>query len=110
MFCVRCGKPNRDEASYCAHCGAGMVQSLPPAAIATPATATGSRLWMAGVAVMLVLAGALASLAVCAWAVSQSYGEGQVMVDGKIVVGADGDPIELIQNSQATDVSWEELR
>lgn len=109
MFCVNCGRPGRDGATRCAFCGAGMVQTAPALGPVRP-TARGRALWMAGLAALLVLAGALASLAVCAWALSQGYGDGQVVVDGKIVVGADGDPIELAQNPEATDVSWDELR
>ncbi len=108
MFCVRCGKTNRDQASYCAHCGASMVQAPPAPALVRPA-GNGRTLWMAGLAVLLVVAGALMSVAVCAWGLSQGYQDGQVVVDGKIVVGADGDPIELVQNPRATEASWDEL-
>ena len=109
MFCVKCGKLNRDEANYCAHCGANTGQAAPPREPVKPA-GLGRTLWMAGLAAFLVFIGIVMSVAVCAWALNQAYEDGQVVVDGKIVVGADGEPIELVQNSAAADVSWDQLR
>ncbi len=70
----------------------------------------GTPLWIAGLAAILVLVGIAASVSVCAWALGLGYEEGQVVIDGKIVVGADGDPIKLAQNPEATDASWDRLR
>jgi hypothetical protein len=110
MFCVRCGRPNRDEANYCAYCGAniGQVPSLPRAA-AKPGI--GRSLWIAGITAFGVFLGMVMSVAVCAWALHQESLEGEyVVVDGMMIAGADGDPIRLIQNPDATDPSWAELR
>jgi hypothetical protein len=110
MFCVRCGRPNRDEANYCAYCGAniGQVPSLPRAA-AKPGI--GRSLWIAGITAFGVFLGMVMSVAVCAWALHQESLEGEyVVVDGMMIAGADGDPIRLTQNPDATDPSWAELR
>ncbi len=106
MFCVKCGSLNRDDAGYCARCGAAMAGPAPPPV----PPAAGRHRWVAILAGLLVVTVALTSVAVCAWVIGQShYQDGLVVVEGKVVVGADGDPIRLVQNPEAADVSWDRL-
>ncbi|MBN2098657.1 MAG: zinc ribbon domain-containing protein [Dehalococcoidia bacterium] len=110
MFCTKCGRPNRDDANYCAYCGANVGQ-LQPSPTAAPQPGIGRTLWIAGIAALVIFLGMVISVAVCAWALHQeSLGGDYVVVDGRTLVGADGDPIRLTQNPDATDPSWAELR
>jgi hypothetical protein len=105
MFCTRCGKENRDDANFCALCGTSMRQA-PGAPV--PQTPSGSRKawWIAGAVALFVLAVTImASIGIHAWIVYQNDQSGHVVVDGKTLVGADGQPIELSRNSEAKNVT-----
>jgi hypothetical protein len=109
MFCVKCGRENREDASLCVQCGANLVQAsgLP---IAERPSRPGRAPWMVGVIAVIVVAAIVTSTAVYAWNLYQSHESGDVVVDGKTLVGADGEPIELFQNSAASNVTWAQLR
>jgi hypothetical protein len=109
MFCIRCGKENGEDASFCAQCGASLVQTV-GARIAERPSRAKRTLWIVGVVASLVVVAIVISIAIYAWALYQSHESGHVVVDGKTLVGADGEPIELFQNSAASNVSWAQLR
>lgn len=110
MFCTKCGRPNGDGANYCAYCGANMGQ-VPPPLTAAREPGIGRALWIAGIASFGIFLAMVMSVAICAWAIHQESLQGDyVVVDGMTVVGADGHPIRLTQNPDATDPSWAQLR
>ena len=109
MFCTRCGKENRDDANFCALCGTSLGQA-PPALVPERPSTGGKAWWIAGGVVALVFAVTImASIGIHAWIVYQNDQSGHVVVDGKTLVGADGEPIELSRNSEAKDVTWAQL-
>jgi hypothetical protein len=110
MFCTRCGKENRDDASFCTLCGTGLVQTSAAAVPERPSTG-GKAWWIAGAVVAIIVAVTIVvSMTVHAWVLNQSDQSGHVVVDGKTLVGADGEPIELSRNSEAKDVDWDQLK
>lgn len=109
MFCVKCGRENREDASFCVQCGANMVQ-IPEARVTERPSSTKRPLWIVGIVAFVVTLAAVISVAVYAWSLYQSRQPGHVVVDGKTLVGADGEPIELFQNSAATNVTWTQLK
>ena len=109
MFCTRCGKGNRDDASFCTLCGASLGQA-PGALVLERPSSTKRIRWIACVIAFLVALVIVTSIAVHAWVLDQSDQSGHVIVDGETVVGADGKPIVLVRNSAAADVTWGQLR
>lgn len=110
MFCTRCGKENRDDTGFCTLCGTSLGQ-VPGAPLQERPSNGGKAWWIAGAVVALVLAVTIvASIAVHAWVLNQSDQSGHVIVDGKTLVGADGEPIQLSRNSEAKDVTWAQLK
>ncbi|MDM7999579.1 MAG: zinc ribbon domain-containing protein [Dehalococcoidia bacterium] len=110
MFCTRCGKPNRDGANYCTYCGANMHDGTTSPTV-TPQPGIARALWIAGIAAFVVFLGMVVGVSVCTWALYQEDVDGEhVVVDGMTIVGADGNPIRLIQNPDARDPSWSQLR
>jgi hypothetical protein len=67
-------------------------------------------LWIAGVAVYMVALAIVASIAVNPWVLSQGHQPGHVVVDGKTILGANGEPVQLLPNSAARDVTWAQLK
>lgn len=59
---------------------------------------------MAFCAALLAVVAAIATRGV-----APSYPSGQVVVDGKTILGGDGHPIELVSNPAAGDPSWAQL-
>jgi hypothetical protein len=109
MFCVRCGKENRDDASFCVLCGVNLGQMPKPLVLGRPSS-TKRTLRIAGAVALAVVLAIMISTAVHAWVLNQSDQSKHVVVGGKTLVGADGDPIELTRNSAATDVTWAQLK
>jgi len=109
MFCVKCGRENREDAIFCVQCGAALVGTFGPRPAGRP-SGRGRTLWIAGIVAFTAVAAIVISIAVYAWALYQSREPGGVVVDGKTLVGADGEPIELFQDSAADDVTWAEVR
>ena len=109
MFCVRCGKENRDDASFCVLCGVNLSQMPQPLVLEKPSS-TKRTLRIAGAVALTVVLAIMISTAVHAWVLNQSDQSKHVVIDGKTLVGADGDPIELTRNSAATDVTWAQLK
>lgn len=110
MFCTRCGKENRDDAHFCALCGTGLVQ-VPAAPVPERPASAAKAWWIAGgVSAFVVVVTIMVSIAVHAWIINQTDQSGHVIVDGKTLVGADGEPIELSRNSEAKDVTWAQLK
>jgi zinc-ribbon domain len=110
MFCTRCGKENRDDASFCTLCGASLTQTpAVPVVVSPPRPA--KAWWIAGtVLAVIVIVSIAASITAHALIVNRNSQSGHVIVDGKTVVGANGKPIELVRNSEATDVTWADLK
>jgi ferredoxin len=104
MFCTRCGKENRDDASFCVQCGASLGQI---SGVQLPKKPPGIKrtLWIIGIAVFVV-----ALVAVHEWALHRSDQPEHVIVDGATLVGANDKPIELFKNSAAKDVTWTQLK
>ena len=109
MFCTRCGKEITDDASFCASCGASLGQ-MPGALVLEQPSTSRTTLWIAIAAAILVALTIAISIAVLAWVIDQSDQSGHVIVDGMSLVGADGEPIELVRNSAAADPTWAQLR
>lgn len=109
MFCVRCGRVNREDASFCVQCGANLIH-VPGARAAERPSKARMTLWIVGILASVVVVAIMISTVVYAWNLYQSHESGDVVVDGKTLVGADGEPIELFQNSAASNVTWAQLR
>jgi len=105
MFCARCGKENREDAVFCAQCGVNLGRIPQAEALQKPLSTKMILLIVAGVSIALAV-GIVTLIAVFVWVPNLSH---YVVVDGQMMVGADGEPIELVQNPEAEDVAWAEL-
>lgn len=109
MFCVRCGREANEGAAFCTRCGANLGH-LPEAQVPQKPSSTRMALWIvAGVSVALVL-GIVMLVTVFAWVSHLDHQPEHVLVDGGMVVGADGEPIELVRNPEAEDATWARVR
>ena len=79
MFCVRCGKENRDDASFCVLCGANLGQIPQPLVLERPSS-TKRTLWIAGAVALTVVLAIMISTAVHAWVLNQSDQSKHVIV------------------------------
>lgn len=109
MFCARCGKEAPEGAGFCTRCGANLGQVPGVQAPQKPSSAR-MALWIAaGVSVAVVLA-AVTLVTVFLWVSHLDHQPEHVLIDGGMVVGADGEPIELVGNAEAEDVTWARVR
>ena len=109
MAFVECGRENREDAGFCVQCGADLGQ-IPEAQALQRLSSSRRTLWIAGVAVYMVALAIVVSIAVPAWVLSQGHQPGHVVVDGETILGANGEPIQLLSNSAARDVTWAQLK
>jgi len=109
MLCAKCGRENKEDASFCVQCGANLGQ-IPGVRVPEKPSGTNRTLWIVGIAVFIVTLVIVTSIAVHAWALHRSDQPEHVVVDGKTLVGANGKPIELFKNSAAEDVTWAQLK
>lgn len=109
MFCTRCGKENRDDASFCTQCGGNLGQApLPPLPQKPPGV--GKTPWIIGGIVLAVTLIIMISAGVYAFSAYRNTVNRRVIIEGRTLVGADGEPIELYRNPDAKDATWAELK
>jgi uncharacterized membrane protein YvbJ len=85
MFCAKCGRENKDDASFCVRCGANLGR-IPEVRVSGKPSGAKRTLWIVGVAAFIVTLVIVTSIAFHAWALYRSNQSEHVVLDGATLV------------------------